>query len=50
MQALTFPQVLRRHAMTMILMTAALIPASLMALRLLALQPQRVPVAARARR
>ena len=36
--------------MDLILMTAALIPASLMVLRLVAPQPQRVPVAARARR
>lgn len=36
--------------MTMILMTAALIPASLMALRLMVAQPKPVPVRARARR
>ena len=50
MQALPFPQVLRRHDMTMILMTAALIPASLMVLRLVMPEPKRVPVRARARR
>lgn len=36
--------------MDMILMTAALIPASLMVLRLVMRQPQRVPVRVRARR
>jgi hypothetical protein len=36
--------------MTMILMTAVLIPAGLMALRLVMPQPQPVPVRARARR
>ena len=36
--------------MDMILMTAALIPASLMVLRLVMPRPKRVPVRARARR
>lgn len=36
--------------MDMILMTAALIPASLMVLRMVMPQPRRVPVRARARR
>ena len=50
MQALPFPHVLRRHDMDLILMTAALIPASLMVLRLVMPEPKRVPVRARARR